>query len=166
MEAIVVNDHNEPVDAGGLAQLVLDRASSADLSIVTAEYCTGGGVSAVLNNCPRNCRQFGGGYLFNSARALEVMLGVEASAVFADGSQLAIDMAREALRRSRAGIAFAIAAPPNALQHGRVSYAVVDGCQHIWQADFDTDNAFRPDIVARGLAFFAECIEKSDMQHF
>jgi nicotinamide-nucleotide amidase len=85
--------------------------SKSRLSLVTAESCTGGWVAQAVTSVAGSSGWFDRGFVTYSNAAKRAMLGVSARTLARHGAvseQTAREMARGALRRSRAGVAVAI----------------------------------------------------------
>jgi nicotinamide-nucleotide amidase len=94
-----------------LAKRVLEAARNADLTITTAESCTGGLVIAQLTAIAGSSDVVDRGFVTYSNSSKMVMLGVPASIIEAHGAvsaECASAMAEGALRASGAGLAVSI----------------------------------------------------------
>jgi nicotinamide-nucleotide amidase len=79
--------------------------------LVTAESCTGGGLSQVLTSLPGSSQWFDRGFVTYSNAAKQEMLGVSAESLAEHGAVsevVALEMAKGALKNSVADIAISI----------------------------------------------------------
>lgn len=100
-----------PDDIETRAARVLDRAHERRCTIATAESCTGGLVAALLTDMPGRGHVFERGFVVYSVDAKCDLLGIARHTVESCGAvsrEVAVEMARGALRRSRADIALSI----------------------------------------------------------
>ncbi len=94
-----------------LAVLVGSRLKAKGLLLVTAESCTGGWVAQVVTSVAGSSEWFERGYVTYSNAAKRELLGVSKATLARHGAvseQTARQMARGALRRSRATIALSV----------------------------------------------------------
>lgn len=94
-----------------LAKQVLDAAQACGWQIATAESCTGGLVAAALTGIPGSSAVVDRGFVTYSYPSKVAMLGVSQASLDAHGAVsdvVAREMARGALRMSKADIAVAI----------------------------------------------------------
>lgn len=94
-----------------LAAIVGARLKSAGRMLATAESCTGGWVSQAVTAVAGSSDWFERGFVVYSNEAKEDMLGVSAECLARHGAvseEVAREMARGAIRRSRAHVALAI----------------------------------------------------------
>jgi nicotinamide-nucleotide amidase len=94
-----------------LSKRVLEAARNADLTIATAESCTGGLVIAQLTAIAGSSDVVDRGFVTYSNSSKMVMLGVQASIIEMHGAvsaECASAMAEGALRESGAGLAISI----------------------------------------------------------
>jgi nicotinamide-nucleotide amidase len=94
-----------------LAEEVLRLAVAAELTIVTAESCTGGLVAAAITEIAGSSRAMDRGFVTYSNAAKTAMLGVPAALIDAHGAvseEVARAMAEGALEASGAGLAIAV----------------------------------------------------------
>jgi len=94
-----------------LAARVARRLKGARTLLVTAESCTGGWAAQVMTAIPGSSGWFERGFVTYSNAAKRELLGVRKTTLKKHGAvsvQTAREMARGALRRSRAGVALAI----------------------------------------------------------
>jgi nicotinamide-nucleotide amidase len=90
---------------------LLAKACERELTLATAESCTGGMLASLLTDVQGVAHAFDRGFVTYSAEAKTDMLGVPAEMVEEKGAvskEVAIAMAEGALARSRANIALAI----------------------------------------------------------
>lgn len=95
----------------GLALDLGHRLRDAGLRLAIAESCTGGWASKVVTDIPGSSAWFDRGFVTYSNEAKQEMLDVSATALAEHGAvsePVALEMARGALERSRAGVAVAI----------------------------------------------------------
>lgn len=81
------------------------------IEVVTAESCTGGGVAAAITRISGSAKWFERGFVTYANDAKRSMLGVSERALKDNGAvseAVAREMARGALRRSRADVAVAV----------------------------------------------------------
>ncbi len=130
-------------DLLALSRDVLDLARTANLTIVTAESCTGGLIAGLLTEIPGSSDVFERGFVTYSNEAKEQLLGVPDEMLAAHGAvshEVAYAMAVGALRHSQANFAVAvtgIAGPGGATATkpvGRVYIAVAGSSSHIGAA--------------------------------
>lgn len=101
----------QPHRIWSLAQQIVDKAGAEGLMIAAAESCTGGMVAAAITNVPGSSAVLDRGFVTYSNEAKIEMLGVRQGTVERYGAvsqQVAREMARGALARSRADVAVAI----------------------------------------------------------
>lgn len=94
-----------------LARQVLAACETARIMLATAESCTGGMIAAALTDIAGSSRVFDRGFVTYSNEAKEQMLGVRTETLAAHGAvsaETALEMARGALERSRAGMAISV----------------------------------------------------------
>jgi nicotinamide-nucleotide amidase len=90
---------------------LLAKACERELTLATAESCTGGMLASLLTDVQGVAHAFDRGFVTYSAEAKTEMLGVPAAVIEAKGAvskDVAVAMADGALARSRANIALAI----------------------------------------------------------
>lgn len=100
--------HKEAADR---AERVLELACARELTIATAESCTGGLLAALLTDIPDCSHAFERGFVVYSEMAKCELLAVDRDRLDRCGAvsrEVAIDMARGALAASHADIAVAI----------------------------------------------------------
>ncbi len=93
------------------AKQVLELAHEADLRLAAAESCTGGLLSALLTDVPGRSHVFERGFIVYSDDAKCDLLGIARNRVESCGAvsrDIAIEMARGALRNSSADVAVSI----------------------------------------------------------
>lgn len=116
----------------GRATELLTRALAKGAWIATAESCTGGMISAAITDVAGSSQVFDRGFVTYSNPAKEVMLGVRAATLAAEGAvseAVAREMAEGALARSAATHAIAVTgvAGPGGSDHkpeGRVCFGL------------------------------------------
>jgi nicotinamide-nucleotide amidase len=94
-----------------LAEQVGKALSARGLLLATAESCTGGGIGATITAVPGSSQWYERGFITYSNEAKRDMLGVSADALAQHGavSEVVVrEMARGALRMSRAQVALAV----------------------------------------------------------
>ena len=114
------------------AQQILDMAREKGAMIATAESCTGGMVAVALTDLPGSSHVFDRGFVTYSNAAKADLLGVLPATLEAHGAvseEVAAEMARGALERSRAALTVAITgiAGPGGSHHkpeGRVCFGL------------------------------------------
>ncbi|MDB5698047.1 MAG: CinA family protein [Alphaproteobacteria bacterium] len=90
---------------------LLDKASERDLTLATAESCTGGMLASLLTDVQGVAHAFERGFVSYSNEAKNEMLGVPMTLIDTHGAvsrEVALAMAEGALSRSRANIALSI----------------------------------------------------------
>jgi len=90
---------------------LLDKACERELTLATAESCTGGMLASLLTDVQGVAHAFDRGFVTYTNEAKNEMLGVSMDVLDHDGAvsrSVAIAMAEGALARSRANIAIAI----------------------------------------------------------
>jgi nicotinamide-nucleotide amidase len=93
------------------AEILAAALSSAAMTLVTAESCTGGLLGKYITDIPGSSRVFWGGWVAYSYEAKASLLGVDAGLLEAHGAvsrEVVAAMARGALDRSGAGISIAV----------------------------------------------------------
>ncbi|HEY6916814.1 MAG TPA: nicotinamide-nucleotide amidohydrolase family protein [Allosphingosinicella sp.] len=93
------------------ARLLLERACEKEITLATAESCTGGLLASLLTDVPGVAHAFERGFVTYTDEAKAQMLGVPIGLIRREGAvsrAVAIAMAEGALRRSTAGIAVSI----------------------------------------------------------
>lgn len=100
-----------PDDVDKAARAVLKRACDAELSLATAESCTGGMLASLLTDVEGVSSAFERGFVTYSEDAKCELLGIERGTVEQCGAvsrEVAVAMAEGALRESHADIAVSI----------------------------------------------------------
>jgi nicotinamide-nucleotide amidase len=90
---------------------LLEKASERDLTLATAESCTGGMLASLLTDVQGVAHAFERGFVTYTNEAKHEMLGVPLELIDEKGAvsrEVAVAMAEGALARSRANIALAI----------------------------------------------------------
>lgn len=88
-----------------------ERLRACGYRLATAESCTGGWLSKVVTDIPGSSAWFDRGFVTYSNPAKEEMLGVSSDSLAVHGAvseEIALEMARGALRHSQASVAVAI----------------------------------------------------------
>lgn len=99
---------------GSIQQAALQLSENLlkqQLMAVTAESCTGGGIAQALTEIPGSSRWFERGYVSYSNEAKQELLGVNAETLETHGAvseEIALEMARGAVARSRGHISVAV----------------------------------------------------------
>lgn len=94
-----------------LAERLIDACVGKGVKLAMAESCTGGLVAGTLTDVPGASAVVERGFVTYSNEAKQEMLGVSPSLISDHGAvsdQVAVAMARGALNRSRADVAFSI----------------------------------------------------------
>jgi nicotinamide-nucleotide amidase len=100
-----------PPEVQDLADEVLDLAHQRELKLATAESCTGGLLAALLTDVEGRGHVFERGFVVYSKDAKCDLLGIAREKVESCGAvseEIAVEMARGALRRSQADVALSI----------------------------------------------------------
>ena len=100
-----------PPDIEELTRAVLEAACARDLTLATAESCTGGLLASVLTDVPGCSHAFDSGFVVYTDKAKIEMLGVPPSLLVHGGAvsqPTAIAMAEGAIQRSGADVAVSI----------------------------------------------------------
>ena len=95
----------------GRAEAVMQRLRHSDLTVVTAESCTGGLVAACLTCGKEASSCFHGAFVVYTKRQKSQVLGVDQKLLAEEGavnSEVARQMAEGALQKSQASLALAI----------------------------------------------------------
>jgi len=106
-----LGEHVFAQDERSLAQIVLDLAGARELTLATAESCTGGLVAGMLTAVPGSSRSFLGGIVSYSNEAKHDLLGVPRELIAEHGAvspEVAAAMAHGALERLGADLAVAV----------------------------------------------------------
>jgi PncC family amidohydrolase len=120
-----------------------------DLTLTTAESCTGGLVAHRITNVPGSSAYYLGGYVTYANEVKEALLGVNHQTLLAHGAvseQTALEMARGARRQMGADVALSVTgiagptggtpAKPVGLVYIALSAADAELCQrYVWQGD-------------------------------
>jgi nicotinamide-nucleotide amidase len=94
-----------------LTKVVLDEACDRELTLATAESCTGGMLASLLTDMPGQSHAFERGFVTYTNEAKQEMLGVAAEILDTDGAvseRAARAMAEGAIAQSRADVAVSI----------------------------------------------------------
>ena len=100
-----------PDDTEEATRRLLAKACERDLSLATAESCTGGMLASLLTDVQGVAHAFDRGFVTYTNEAKNEMLGVPMELIEEKGAvsrEVAVAMAEGALERSRANIALAI----------------------------------------------------------
>jgi nicotinamide-nucleotide amidase len=100
-----------PNDIEEATRRLLEKACERELSLATAESCTGGMLASLLTDVQGVAHAFERGFVTYTDESKAEMLGVPAELIEARGAvsrEVAIAMAEGALARSRANIALSI----------------------------------------------------------
>lgn len=106
-----VGQHLYGMDATSLEQAVGELLKERNLTVTTAESCTGGLIAKRLTDIPGSSAYVGQGYVTYSDEAKMELLGVPEALLREHGAvseQVAAAMAAGALRRARADVAVAV----------------------------------------------------------
>lgn len=98
-------------DLEAATRLLLEKSCERDISLATAESCTGGMLASLLTDVQGVAHAFDRGFITYTNEAKQEMLGVPADMIARESAvsqPVAIAMAEGALERSRANIALAI----------------------------------------------------------
>ena len=162
---MVVSQIAEPAqlfDTAALAQNLLDEAYRADLKIACAECFFGGSIAALFGNAERNASQFSGAFIFNCEHAIGEILGRgDAEVRRADAEDLALDMARAALRGTGASLALGVVAPRGVMRFGPVSFAAMDDRGNRWSDRLCSRDLPDRVIAGQAIAFLQTCFRES-----
>lgn len=93
------------------ARLLLEKACEADLTLATAESCTGGLLASLLTDVPGVAHAFERGFVTYTDEAKAEMLGVPLDLIKTKGAvskEVALAMAEGAMHHSSADIALSI----------------------------------------------------------
>jgi nicotinamide-nucleotide amidase len=100
-----------PDEVDQQARAMLERACAADVSIATAESCTGGMVASLLTDVPGASHAFERGFVTYTDEAKAEMLGIPLDLIKREGAvskPVAIAMAEGAIANSTADLAFSV----------------------------------------------------------
>lgn len=100
-----------PADVEATARSLLDQACDREITLATAESCTGGLLAALLTDVEGCSHVFERGFVAYSKEAKSDMLGVPAALIDEEGAvskAVALAMAEGALARSAADIVVAV----------------------------------------------------------
>ena len=153
-------------DAAKLMQLARD----ANVTIATAESCTGGMIAAALTDIAGSSDVFDRGFVTYSNDAKQKMLGVQPRTLNTFGAvseQVAKEMAEGALDRSKANLAVSVTgiAGPGGSEHkpeGRVCFGIARSGQPTKTETVEFGAIGRADVrretVVRAFSYLAEAI--------
>jgi len=159
-----------PDDVEALARELLERSNSLELTLATAESCTGGLISSILTDVEGASRAFERGFTVYSNEAKSEVLGIPSDRIEQCGAvsrEIAIAMAEGALARSHADIVLAVtgfagpAGPDDepGLVHfacGRRGERIQHREEHYGEAG---RSAVRADCVRTGLKMMIEALD-------
>jgi len=100
-----------PDAVGEATRRLLAKACERELTLATAESCTGGMLASLLTDVQGVAHAFDRGFVTYTEDAKAEMLGVPAALIETEGAvsrEVAVAMAEGALQRSRANIALAV----------------------------------------------------------
>ena len=100
-----------PDEIGEATRRLLAKACERELTLATAESCTGGMLASLLTDVQGVAHAFERGFVTYSARSKTEMLGVPEALIEAKGAvsrEVAVAMAEGALARSHANVAIGI----------------------------------------------------------
>lgn len=167
MESIGLYDEPGLQDPATVVRRLLEKAYRLDITLACAECFSGGGIASKLAAADSRRRQFAGGLILNCDQAIGEAVGMDRSyARRAAGADLALAMARAAQRSMGAGLALGVVAPRGAMRFGAISLAAADDCGKAWFDDISSRDQPEREIIARALAFFMDCLTRSDSGHF
>jgi nicotinamide-nucleotide amidase len=147
-------------DLPALARRVLELAGQKKLSIVTAESCTAGKLSALLSEAPGAAERLHGSFVTYTKANKISALGVSATLLGEKGAvcrEVAAAMAQGALARSPADLAVSITgvAGPDPDEDGNPVGRVWVGLAHAGRSlerEYDYGNLGRETVQARAMA--------------
>lgn len=137
-----------PVETEEATRRLLAKACERDLTLSTAESCTGGMLASLLTDVPGVAHAFERGFVTYSNEAKAQMLGVPMELIERAGAvsqEVAVAMAEGALERSRANIALSIT---GFADHGDEPGLVHFGCARNGRTTAHREEHFGP--VGRG----------------
>jgi nicotinamide-nucleotide amidase len=100
-----------PADIAQQAKVIIERFSTRNLMVATAESCTGGLIAGCLTDISGSSAVVDCGFVTYSNEAKMAMIGVQSSTLDAFGAvsqQVAIEMAKGAISNSRAQLSIAV----------------------------------------------------------
>lgn len=100
-----------PPDVDRAVRDLLERACERDVTLATAESCTGGMVASLLTDVPGCSHAFERGFVTYTDEAKQDMLGISPELIRREGAvskAVAVAMAEGALARSRATLAVSV----------------------------------------------------------
>ena len=110
---------------------LLDKACERELTLATAESCTGGMLASLLTDVQGVAHTFDRGFVTYTNEAKSEMLGIPMDLIDREGAvsrSVALAMAEGALERSRANIALAITGfADSGIEPGLVHFACARG---------------------------------------
>lgn len=175
MEAGVV-EKEAGSQLSALAENVLRAACEAELTVATAESCTGGMVALHLTGVEGLSSWFRCSFVTYSDETKAAMLDIPISDIRGYGAvseEIALAMAEQARRISQAGVAVAVsgytgAAGPH--ENGRVHVAACDSAGHRMHREFHFGEVSRDEgrqlATIAALRVLEEAIDKADTCRF
>ena len=151
-------------DPNMLAQEVMERAYHLDLKLACAECFLSGSIAGKLASVERRRSQFAGAYILNCEEAIATIVG-DGTPRQHDAGQIALPIARQALRATGAALALCVVGQRGALRFGSTFLAVANDCGRHWEETLANGLPER-EIIACSLKFLATCLERSDRAHF
>lgn len=100
-----------PDEVDRQTRALLEKACQRDLSLATAESCTGGMIASLLTDVPGSSHAFERGFVVYTEKAKNEMLGVPLDLIERQGvvsKEVAMAMAEGALARSDADVALSV----------------------------------------------------------
>lgn len=100
-----------PPEVEEATRMLLSKASERELTLATAESCTGGMLASLLTDVQGVAHSFDRGFVTYSDEAKQEMLGIPLELIEREGAvskAIALAMAERALERSRANICLSI----------------------------------------------------------
>lgn len=135
-------ESSECVDLAELARAVLVAAQKRNLSIATAESCTGGFLASLLAGAEGLSHQFAAGFIVYSDDSKTTLLGIPGADVTRFGAvsrEIVSAMSRSALEQTGAGIAIAVSGytgPKGGDRNGVVHFSISEregASHHAWR---------------------------------
>jgi nicotinamide-nucleotide amidase len=143
------------------AQTLLEQLERADMTLATAESCTGGFLSSLLTDIEGLSHCVDRGYVTYSDTAKQDMLAIDAALINEHGAvsePVARSMAENSLKLAGAGLSLAVtgfagASEPDEIEGPGVTYIGVAVADQSWV--YRVDYGERPRRDVRNLATFA-----------
>ncbi len=158
MQTMPTLDEAREARLSELARLALSEAEQADLTIATAESCTGGYLAALLASVEGMSSQLECGFVVYTEEAKNLLLGIPMAEIKRHGAvsrEIVLRMARGALNRSRAGVSVAVSGftgSAGSEENGLVHMAAADAAGHDLHREYHFGDVTR----AEGWALTAE----------